>query len=44
VNVTTWKLTELKTHDYHIIIKVFMLVVFWGYLDDAVWMVLADLS
>jgi hypothetical protein len=44
VNVTTGKLTGLKSHDYHIIMKRLLPVMFRGYLDDAVWMVLAELS
>jgi hypothetical protein len=36
VNVMTWKLTELKSHDYHIIMESLLLVMFYGYLDDAV--------
>jgi hypothetical protein len=42
--VTTGKLTGLKSHDYHIIMKRLMLVMFWVYLEDVVWMVLAELS
>jgi hypothetical protein len=44
VNVTTGKLTGVKSHDYHIIMERFLPIVFWGYLDNAVWMVLAELS
>jgi hypothetical protein len=42
--VTTGKLTGLKSHDYHIIMERLMLVMFWVYLEDVVWMVLAELS
>jgi hypothetical protein len=41
MNVTIGKLTGLKSHNYHIIIERFLPVIFWGYLDDAMWMVLA---
>jgi hypothetical protein len=44
MNMTTGKLIGLKSHDYHIIMKRLMLVMFWGYFDDVVWMVLAKLS
>jgi hypothetical protein len=44
MNMTTGKLIGLKSHDYHIIMKRLMLVTFWGYFDDVVWMVLAKLS
>jgi hypothetical protein len=36
VNVTIWKLTGLKSHDYHIIMERLILVMLWGYLDDVV--------
>jgi hypothetical protein len=38
------KLIGLKSHDYHIIMERLMSIMFWGYFDDAVWMVLAELS
>jgi hypothetical protein len=44
VNVMTGKPTGLRSHDYHIIIKRLLPIMFWGYLDEAVWMVLAELS
>jgi hypothetical protein len=44
MNLMTRKLTGLKSHDYHIIMKSLMHVMFWGYFDDAVWKVLAELS
>jgi hypothetical protein len=44
VNVTTGKLARLKSHDYHIIMERLLPVMFWGYVDDAVWKVLAELS
>jgi hypothetical protein len=44
VNMTTGKLNGLKSHNYHIIMERLMPVMFWGYFDDVVWMVLAELS
>jgi hypothetical protein len=44
VNMMTWKIIGLKSHDYHIIMERFLSVMFRGYFDDAVWMVLAELS
>jgi hypothetical protein len=44
VNMMTGKLIGLKSHDYHIIMERLLTVLFWGYFDDAVWMVLAELS
>jgi hypothetical protein len=44
VNMATGKLIRLKSHDYHIIMKKFMPVMFRGYFDDAMWTVLTKLS
>jgi hypothetical protein len=44
VNVTIEKLTGLKSHDYHIIMERLVPVMFQSYLDDVVWMVLAELG
>jgi hypothetical protein len=44
VNMTTGKLIRLKSHDYHIIIEGLLPVMFGGYFDDVVWMVLVELS
>jgi hypothetical protein len=44
VNMATWKLIGLKSHDYHIIMKRLLLVIFRGYFNDAMWTVLAELS
>jgi hypothetical protein len=44
VNMMTWKLIGLKSHDCHIIMERLMSVMFQGYFDDAVWMVLAEPS
>jgi hypothetical protein len=40
----TGKLIDLKSHDYHIIMERLLPIMFQGYFDDAVWMVLAELS
>jgi hypothetical protein len=42
--MTTGKLIQLKSHDYHIIMERLLPVIFRGYFDDVVWMVLAELS
>jgi hypothetical protein len=44
MNVTTWKLTRVKSLDYRIIMERLQPIMFRGYLDDAVWMVLVELS
>jgi hypothetical protein len=44
VNMTTGKLIGLKSHDYHIIMKRLLPIIFWGYFNDVVLMVLAELS
>jgi hypothetical protein len=44
VNMMTRKLTELKSHGYRIIMKRLLPIIFLGYLNDAVWMVLVELS
>jgi hypothetical protein len=44
VNLELGKLSGVKSHDYHIFMERFILVMFRGYLDDDVWMVLAELS
>jgi hypothetical protein len=41
VNMTIRKLTGLKIEDYQIIIERLLPIMFWGYLDDVVWMVFA---
>jgi hypothetical protein len=43
VNMVTGKLIGLKSHDYHIIMKRLLPVMFRGYFDDVVWMVLVEL-
>jgi hypothetical protein len=44
VNMMTEKLIGLKSYDYHIIMKILLPIMFRGYFDDVVWMVLAELS
>jgi hypothetical protein len=44
VNMATWKLIGLKSHDYHIIMERLMPVIFRSYFDYAMWTVLAELS
>jgi hypothetical protein len=40
----TVKLSGVKSHDYHIFMERLLPVMFHGYLDDDVWMALAELS
>jgi hypothetical protein len=44
LNLDTGKLSGVKSHDYHIFMERLLPVMFCGYLDDDVWMVLAELS
>jgi hypothetical protein len=44
VNMTTGKLIGMKSHDFHIIMERLLPVMFRGYFDDVVWMVLVELS
>jgi hypothetical protein len=44
VNLDTGKLSRVKSNDYHIFMKRLLHVIFHGYLDDDVWMTLAELS
>jgi hypothetical protein len=44
INMVIGKLIGLKSHDYHIIMERLLPVMFWGYFNDAVWTVLAELS
>jgi hypothetical protein len=44
VNSDTGKLSGVKSHDNHIFIERLLPVMFRGYLDDDVWMTLAELS
>jgi hypothetical protein len=44
VNLDTGKLSGVKSHDYHIFMERLLPMMFRGYLDDDVWMALAELS
>ena len=44
VNLSTMRINELKSHDYHIWIERLLPVMVRGYLPDQVWQVLAKLS
>jgi hypothetical protein len=44
MNMMTGKLIWLNCHDYHIIIERLLSIMFRGYFDDVVWMVIAELS
>jgi hypothetical protein len=44
VNLKSGKLSGVKSYGYHIFIKRLLPVMFRGYLDDDVWMTLAELS
>jgi hypothetical protein len=44
VNLESGKLSGVKSHDYHIFMKRLLPIIFRGYLDDDVWMMLAELS
>jgi hypothetical protein len=44
VNMMTEKLNGLKSHDYHIIMEKLLPIMFQGYFDDPVWLVLVELS
>jgi hypothetical protein len=44
VNLDTGKLVGLKSHDYHILIKRLMPVMFCGYFSPDLWKMLAELS
>jgi hypothetical protein len=44
MNLDSGKLSEVKSHDYHIFMERFLPVIFRGYLNDDVWKALAKLS
>jgi hypothetical protein len=44
MNLESGKLSGVKSHDYHIFMERLLPVMFRGYLDDDVWMALAELS
>jgi hypothetical protein len=44
VNLNTMKMNGLKNHDFHIIMERLMPVMFRGYISEAVWKTLAEVS
>jgi hypothetical protein len=44
VNLESRILSGVKSHDYHIFMERLLPIMFHGYLDDDVWMALAELS
>jgi hypothetical protein len=44
MNLKTMKMNGLKSHDFHIIMKRLMPVMFRGYISEAVWKTLAEVS
>jgi hypothetical protein len=44
VNLKTGKLTGLKSHDFHILMERIIPVMFHGYMPDAMWQAIAELS
>jgi hypothetical protein len=44
VNLKKGKLTGLKSHDFHILMARIILVMFHGYMPDAMWQAIAELS
>jgi hypothetical protein len=44
VNLKTMKMNELKSHDFHVIMERLMPVMFRGYIFEAVWKTLAEVS
>jgi hypothetical protein len=44
MNLKTMKMNGLKSHDFHIIMERLMYVMFHGYISDAVWKTLAEVS
>jgi hypothetical protein len=44
VNLKTMKMNGLKSHDFHIIMERLMPVMFHGYISDAVWKTLVEVS
>ena len=43
VNLKTGKLTGLKSHDFHILMERIILVMFRGYMPDAMWQAIGEL-
>jgi hypothetical protein len=44
MNLKTMKMNGLKSHDFHIIMERLMPVMFHGYISDAMWKMLAEVS
>jgi hypothetical protein len=44
MNLKTMKMKGLKSHDFHIIMERLVLVMFRGYVSDAMWKTLAEVS
>jgi hypothetical protein len=44
VNLKTGKLIGLKSHDFHILMERIILVMFRGYMPDAMWQAITELS
>jgi hypothetical protein len=44
INMEKWKIKVLKSHNYHIFMERLLPVMFRGYLNDDMWMTLAELS
>jgi hypothetical protein len=44
VNLKMGKLTGLKSHDFHILMERIIPVMFCGYMPDAMWQEIAELS
>jgi hypothetical protein len=44
VNLKMGKITGLESHDYHILIERIVTIMFCGYMPDAMWQEIAELS
>jgi hypothetical protein len=44
VNLETGKLIGLKSHDFHVLMERIIPVMFRGYMPDAIWQAIAELS
>jgi hypothetical protein len=44
VNLKTLRINGAKSHDYHIMMEQLMPSMFWGYIPQHVWQILAELS
>jgi hypothetical protein len=43
-NIDTGKLNNLESYDYHVIMERLLPIIFYGYVQEDVWRVLAELS